>query len=131
MIQLINICVGVEGSYSNHRDDVVVAIYTEISLKFTKCSWGPFYVDHVGVGKSYSDDVYNKNKLLNDYAQSGRFGFDDSIGMCQLLITNIQGEDAGTYTCRENSGLGKRCDIELIVLGILSLSDSIYMRMLY
>ena len=113
-------CVGVEESYSNSRDDVIASINSKVTLTFTQCTWDPFYVDHVAVGKSHSDDVFNKNKLLNAYAQSGRFRFDDSSDVCQLLITNIQEKDAGTYSCRENNGLGKRCDIELIVLGTLS-----------
>lgn len=109
-----------EESYSNSRDDVIASINSKVTLTFTQCTWGPFYVDHVAVGKSHSDDVFNKNKLLNAYAQSGRFRIDESGEMCQLFITNIQEKDAGTYSCRENSGLGKRCDIELIVLGMLS-----------
>lgn len=108
------------GTDPQNRSRLIYEIFKvgeDAKLNFSTCVYRPFYMDHIPVGKSHADDLYNNGKLLNDYAKSGRFRIEDSSGSCALYITNVKTSDAGTYTCRENSGLGQRHDKDLIVRG--------------
>lgn len=104
------------GGQSRSLNDVTAIQGTAIVLAFNSCKSGPFYIDRVPVGKTDADDVYNNGNLLNDYSRSGRFQVTQIYGHCELNILNIQTSDAGTYTCRENSGLGSRYDLELLAI---------------
>jgi len=97
----------------------IFMVGAEAKLSFTTCTCRPFYVDHVPIGKSHADDLYNNGKLLNDYAKSGRFRIEDAGESCALSITNVKTLDAGKYICREQSGLGGMHDKDIIVRGTL------------
>lgn len=88
----------------------------DATLRFPACTLKPFYVDHVPVGSSHADDLYNNGKLLNAYADGGRLRVDDAGAALALHITSVRASDAGAYTCRESSGLGAAHAADLVVV---------------
>jgi hypothetical protein len=98
------------------RENVVATKGGELQMSFSSCSPQPYYLSHIPVGLSHSNDVYNLGKLLNSYANSGRFTVDIASEGLKLKVTSILLSDAGTYTCRGDSGRGDRHNKELVVL---------------
>lgn len=99
------------------RENVVVTKGGELQISFSSCSPQPYFLSHVAVGLSHSNDVYNLGKVLNNYADSGRVFVEITSEGLKLKVTNVQMQDAGTYTCRGDSGHGDRHNKELVVLG--------------
>ena len=65
--------------------------------------------------------------MAKDYRLGGRHKIEQSSGRCDLVITNISLDDAGSYECCED--IGERDDVELVVLGeffILNISITSY-----
>ena len=60
-----------------------------------------FYDQWVGMVKAYRD--------------SGRHTIEQGSGRCDLVITNVSTNDAGTYECCDDYGDGD--NVELVVLG--------------
>ena len=99
------------------RENVVAIKGGKLEITFSSCSPEPFYLTHVPVGLSYSNEVYFLGKLLNNYADSGRSEVEARKEELKLKVKNILLSDAGMYTCRGDSGHGERHDKELVVLG--------------
>ena len=99
------------------RENVVAIKAGKLEITFSSCNPEPHYLTHIPVGLSYSNDVYNLGKLLNSYADSGRFEVEAGSEELKLKVKNILLSDAGMYTCKGDSGHGERHNKELVVLG--------------
>lgn len=88
---------------------------------FTCCSDGPetLFWKHKPVGSTDTKEIYDLNGLVNGFHKSGRFKVTSgrSPGCQSLRTINVSPEDAGTYTCVDNEGLGQSIGWELVIIG--------------
>lgn len=91
------------------------------TTEFTCCSdiQERFYWKVKSIVSLSIEDIYDSG-LVNGFRQTGRFNVTDgnSSGCYRLIITDVKMEDAGTYYCVENEGLGQQSSgWELVIIG--------------
>lgn len=101
------------------RCDAAVLKGEEQTLSFQTSKTSSIQLEHLSLSKGYPLHVFRDGRIVNDYyALSGRFSVhvDRSSGTWNLMISNVQMEDAGTYIFSEDNGLGEQQHKEVTVI---------------
>lgn len=69
-------------------------------------------------GSLSTQDIYGVSGLINGFRNSNRFSVANgsSPGCYRLTIRDVKRENAGTYTCIDNEGLGQKLNRELVII---------------
>lgn len=91
------------------------------TAKFTCCSdvQQLFFWEVKPIGTQSTAYIYDTSGLINGFRTSGRFNVTNggNSGCYKLTIADVTLEDAGTYTCIDNEGLGQKISWELVIVG--------------
>lgn len=96
-------------------------IFEGSTAEFTCCSdiQSLLFWEVKSVGSQSTSDINDIYGLINGFRKFGRFNITDGNrpGCYKLTIRDVKQDNAGTYTCIDDEGLGQTLSWELVIIG--------------
>lgn len=109
---------GVEGTLTVPPGDVLALTGSIARLRCSTDYSSPVYWDRVLFGSDEQETIYyGKNGMVRVAGDRFSVDGDSTRGRYDLVIRNVQLEDAGMYRCIDDAGIGEAYRAELVVSG--------------